>query len=286
MKLAEIAPSCDGCSPNLPAQYGNSYTAGLVLAINHSGAAGILPAGGSGSISFLATAPNLQTGTDFEVSTEVLDPISSGYVPDCSLFPDHTPPASCAYRVKQTGAYVTAADFCASLTPAGASAAAYTRACMVMFNRSGFSYDVSSVPVPAFNYGSAPPVSVGNLTFSGFNKVLANDATALSSNGTYEYDVSRLLAYEFQNDGVLDFAARYHQGAYGYGPSHPFDISLSVAAGTPVITYPDGSTRAFVTPSPTQANVYLGPVGDYGTIAQQLTPAGCSRSRQERFITS
>jgi RHS repeat-associated protein len=263
--LSEIAPHCDGCSNNLGLQYGNTFTSGLVLGIDQTGAAGILPAGASGSISFLAN-PNTANSATFQLSTQTIAPIENSFVPQCGLFPVGTPPSDCSQQFQKTGAYADAASFCASLTPGGASAAGYTRACMLMLNKAGFSYITKQVVFPDLLGYIPPPQSTGDLQFTGFNNLLAADATALSANGVHEYDVQRLLAYELQIDGIDGINGRYHQGVFGFGPGRPFDLTADMSAGGPTIHFPDGSTRTFVTVSPTKPNVYLGAVGDFGTV--------------------
>ena len=104
------------------------------------------------------------------------------------------------------------------------------------------------------------------MPFANFNNLLASDATALSAAGDYEYDVQKLLSYELQKDGLNQFNQRYHQGAFGFGPSHPFDIVVSSSDSGLVVIYPDGSQRLFAIPSPTQPNTLLGTPGDYGTV--------------------
>jgi YD repeat-containing protein len=96
--------------------------------------------------------------------------------------------------------------------------------------------------------------------------VLAADATALSSNGVREYDVQRLLAYEFQMDGAASINARYHQGVFGFGPGRPFDITAEGTSAGATIHFADGSIRNFITTSPTQPGIYFGAVGDTGTV--------------------
>ena len=86
--------------------------------------------------------------------------------------------------------------------------------------------------------------------------------------GIYESDGTRLMAFELQNDGLDLFNRRYHQGAFGYGTSHEFDIyaEFTGTLSSPLIFYPDGATRSFPTPSSTQPNTYLGIPGDYGVL--------------------
>jgi RHS repeat-associated protein len=107
----------------------------------------------------------------------------------------------------------------------------------------------------------------GYLYNSGLNNLLAADATALSEMGIYESDVGSLFDFEFGKDGLAVFDQRYHQGAFGYGTSHAFDITAQMIGGVPTIFYPDGSTRILNTPSPSQPNQYLGAVGDYGVVS-------------------
>jgi len=269
--LSEIAPACSGCDPNLAQKYGNTFNSGVVLGISQQGPAGILPAGASGSIQFLAN-PGSSGDASFSASatgSNLVQPVIGEESGSCSSIT-----GSCFYPVIiQEGSYAHGTDFCSSLAPTGASSEGFTRTCLALLNKLGFTY----VPLPAnaqpittnASLVSISPIPYSRLTLASFNQLLAADATALSAAGDYEYDVQRLLAYELQSDGLGELNTRYHRGAFGFGLSHPFDITLSTNTFAPTIHYPDGATRVFEVVSPTQSNLYLGAVGDYGTVTVQ-----------------
>ena len=261
--LTELAPVCTGCDPNFAQQRGNEFASGLVLAINQQGPAGILPAGATGSISFLAT-PGASGQISFYVQTQTAsgatDPVNSALFNNC--LSNCTP----SYTVVTSGAYRKGVDFCNSFVPTGASVAGYNRACMALLNNAGITIKTFTVPFGGGFILGSPNYSY--LSFPFFNNLLAADATALSKSGIYEYDVQSLLNFELQKDGLNTLTARYHTGAFGFGPSHPFDITLTPNSPNPIVTYPDGTTRAFSRPS-TGSILYVGSVGDYGTLTLQ-----------------
>jgi RHS repeat-associated protein len=260
--LTELPPDCRGCDTNLGAKIGNAFTSGLVLGINREGPAGVLPAGSTGSISFVATPAAsgsasfyvAQAGSDI-LSTVLTSNIASG---------GGVCPHGCAFIPVVKGSYPDGSSFCSSFASAGTNALGLTRSCMALLNNAGFSY----LPYNGGGAFEGTPIG-GALGFDGFNQLLAADATALSKSGIYEYDVQSLLGFELQKDGLGAFNLRYHQGAFGFGRSHPFDITLANGSSGPTITYPDGTARIFPTLSSTQANAYLGPVGDYGFVTLQ-----------------
>jgi RHS repeat-associated protein len=261
--LTELAPACTGCDPNFAQQRGNQFTSGLVLAINQQGPAGILPAGATGSISFLAT-PGASGQISFYVQTQTAsgatDPVNSALFNNC--LSNCTP----SYTVVTSGAYGKGVDFCNSFVPTGASVPGYDRACMALLNNADFSIKTLTLPFGGGFLLGSPNYSY--LSFPSFNNLLAGDATALSKSGIYEYDVQSLLNFELQKDGLNTLTARYHTGAFGFGPSHPFDVTLINPNGSPIVTYSDGTTRAFSRPS-TGGILYVGSVGDYGTLTLQ-----------------
>ena len=266
--LAEIPATCTGCNANFPLQYQKTYASGLVLGINHQGPAGILPAGATGSVQFTATPTSTATVYfDAEAATNDLIATRNYLAYDiCGGVND------CIFQQAQSGAYAQASSYCASAAPIGINPAGFTRACMLLLNHSGYSYTTPVYTGTANNSLVTGPYSLinvyelGHVSLSGFNGMLASNATQLSAQGTYEYDAQKLLSLELNKDGLGDFNRRYHQGAFGYGPSHPFDITGDSAAGSPTIHYSDGTTRAFTVVSPTQSNVFLSTVGDYGTL--------------------
>ncbi|MEO6923262.1 MAG: hypothetical protein ABI142_05505, partial [Bryocella sp.] len=269
--LSEIAPACSGCAPNYQQQYAYTFNSGLVLGTSNTGPAGILPAGTSGSISFLATPYKGSTSASFYTTASGAEIISSQVASVYNICPV-AGANPCIFQAYQSGSYASSSSFCASLAPAGASVAGTTRACMLLMNDAGYSFsklgNFTSGYGVQFNgpYSDQGMYVYGHLPYAGLNQLLASDATALSTSGTYEYDSQRLLTYEMQKDGLYQFLARYHQGAFGYGPSDPFDITAEISGGVPVIHMPAGNARRFVTVSPVQANVYLGSSGDYGTV--------------------
>jgi RHS repeat-associated protein len=270
-------PQCTGCNSNFALQYQNTFTAGYVLGISEQGPAGILPAGTSGSVTFLVT-PGTGTnvtfgihsvqpstlantgvdavlapqGTDALIGSIIYQPIQLARQPKVGLPNDET---------LQVGTYGSAIAFCNGIMPPNASPLGFTRTCMQLLNESGFQY----LGVGGGNY---TPVG-GALSIFGFNQVLAADATALSQMGIYEPNAANLLNFEFLKDGLAQFNQRYHQGAFGLGPSHPFDITAGLTGTLPTIYYPDGSARVFATPNPSQPNQYLGALGDYGVLTAE-----------------
>jgi YD repeat-containing protein len=256
--LTEIAPLCSTCSVNQAQQVGATYTSGVVLGISNQGPSGVLPAGASGALQFLATPAGTGSAT-FYASTALSDIVK--------WLDEYTQPGciggTCPYGPVQVGSYPSGVQFCNSLMPPGSSGLGFSRACMLLLNRSGFSYGtIGGEPIQDRTF--TPPM-IGSLPASGFNQLLANDATELSSSGQYVSDGQRVLGYELAKDGLQEWNHRYHLGAFGFGPSHPFDITLN-AFQTPEITYPDGTSRIFPTTSPNNVNLYLGTAGDYGTL--------------------
>jgi RHS repeat-associated protein len=257
--LSEIAPACSGCNSNFPLMYQSVSTSGLVLGIQNEGFAGILPAGAQGSIKFLATptSTNAVAFTTQAIDPAVPDPLI-GYkvvpaIPGCDAGP------FCNFLLESIGLFPDAVSLCSSYLPPGYNAAGFTRTCMQFLVNVGYGYGVCSVPNQPIQS------SCGALDGSSVNSVLAADATALSTTGIYEYDTDRLMSFEWQNDGLDLFNRRYHQGAFGFGESHPFDITATVNGFSGfVISNPDGSARTFAIPSPSQTNQYLGVPGDYG----------------------
>ena len=254
--LTELAPACSGCDPNFATKRGNTFNSGVVLAINQQGPAGVLPAGASGSISFLAAPENADVVT-FYVATQGTDPVNTTFTNICT--------SGCVlYVPKISGAYGTGVEFCNSLVPAGANVEGYNRACMEFLNNSGLTLK------QFINYfsggGTLGSSNYSQLTFEAFNNAIAADATALSKSGIYEYDLQSLLNFELQKDGSASLNLRYHQGAFGFGPSHPFDITLSNGTGSPAISFPEGITRTFTRLTTASGIVFLGTNGDYGTL--------------------
>ena len=262
--LAELPTPCANCSDTYGVQNGSTFNSGLVLGISNSGPAGILPAGASGSIQFLATPAATGTAT-FYVSGSAQNLVDTKLevtnYGQCGVL-------GCIPVPVKLGAYNTGVDFCDSLMPPGTDSNGFTRACMQLLNNMGFTYTPPPIPEPTLDYYPPTPIG-GYLPFGSFNNLLAADATALSAGGDYEYDVQKLLEFELQKDGLSQFNQQYHQGAFGFGPSQPFDITVSpnyVGSGF-LVLYPDGSQRVFPVQSPTQPGVYLGAPGDYGVFA-------------------
>ena len=57
------------------------------------------------------------------------------------------------------------------------------------------------------------------------------------------------------------FDRRYRQGAFGFGPSHDFDITVALINGIPTVFHPDGIVRQLPTPNPAQSKQFLGTGG-------------------------
>jgi RHS repeat-associated protein len=258
--LSEIAPPCSGCNSNFPLMYQSVSTSGLVLGIQNEGPAGILPAGAQGSIKFLATP----TGSgNVTFTTQVIDPAIPdpliGYkvvpaIPGCFAGP------SCNFLLENIGLFADASALCSAYLPPGYNPQGFTRTCIQFLQNVGYGYGVCPVPNQPIQG------SCGSLDGDAVNNVLAADASALSKTGIYEYDTNRLMSFEWQNDGLDIFNRRYHQGAFGFGQSHAFDITATALGFGWVVNYPDGSTRTFAIPSPSQTNQYLGVPGDYGVL--------------------
>ncbi len=271
--LQEVPPTCTGCDPNFALKYGATFNSGLFLGINQQGPAGVLPAGASGSMQFFATPTGTGTASFYATpaGVDIVGTKLELYSSICGASPDGNPLHNgCQFTLNNTGSYASAVSWCSSLTPQGASSQGFLRACMGLLNNAGFTYTPNTLQgqdVGYFSYNDT--YTFGHLSLAGLNAALAADATALSASGVYESDVQRLLGFELNKDGLQQFNTRYHQGAFGFGVSHPFDITLTGGAGSLVVHYPDGSSRGFTIPSPTQAGVYLGTVGDYGTATLQ-----------------
>jgi RHS repeat-associated protein len=258
--LSEIAPTCSGCNSNFPLMYQSVSTSGLVLGIENQGPAGVLPAGAQGSIKFLATP----TGSgNVAFTTQVIDPAIPDPLIGVEAEADLTCTTNfCARLVVNLGLFGDAAALCNAYLPPGYNAAGFTRTCMQFLINVGYADNIA----PCLQPGRAQATCI-DLDGDAVNNVLAADATALSTTGIYEYDTNRLMSFEWQNDGLDVFNRRYHQGAFGFGQSHAFDITATITGLSGVaITYPDGSTRTFAIPSPSQTNQYLGVPGDYGVL--------------------
>ena len=273
--LSKIAPPCSGCNTNFPLMYQNASTSFLVLGISNQGPAGVLPAGASGSAAFLGTSlGGTVTFTTQVVSTAIPDPLI-GYTVAAPVCPPLGCPvagivksnalprgsgASANAQDTQTasvGDFTDATAFCSTFLPPFYNAAGFSRTCMQLLVRSR--YEASPITTVA-------PYEYLNLDGRNINGLLASDATVLSGNGVYESDGNSVIGFELQNDGLNLFNQRYHQGAFGFGTSHGFDITAEVYNGSPVIHYPDGSSRTFPVVNPAQANQYLGNPGDYGLL--------------------
>ena len=127
--------------------------------------------------------------------------------------------------------------FCAASLPPGASSVGFNRTCMQFLNNAGY----PNSQMRTFDY----TVQLDGVMV---DQLLANDATALSRIGVYEYDATKLLNYEYKKDGFDVFNQRYHQGAFGYGPSQTYDITAGMNNGVPAIFQPDGSIRKLCYP--------------------------------------
>jgi YD repeat-containing protein len=267
--LTELPAPCANCSSTFGVQNGSTFDSGLVLGISNSGPAGILPAGASGSIQFLATPTAAGTAT-FYVSGSAQNLVETR-VEITNVNTQCTSSYGCVPQPVFLGAYSTGVDFCNSLVPPGSDPNGATRACMQLLNNMGFTYTPVSFDPLTGALGGIGQMILGYLPFTNFNNLLASDATALSAGGDYEYDVQKLIAYELQKDGLGQFNQRYHQGAFGFGASHPFDITVSstYVGGGFLVLYPDGSQRVFPVPSPTQPGTFLGTPGDYGTFTAE-----------------
>jgi RHS repeat-associated protein len=252
--LTEIPPACSGCDPNFPQKYGNTFTSGLMLGINQTGPAGILPAGASGSLTFLATPAPGASSVNFSLSTTGAQlmgtrcgTVGGEVLPTCSVTPG--------------ALFGDAASLCQGYQPPDVNYLGFTRTCMQLLANLGYVYVQGPTVLGV-------PQSISQLGFSALVNLLSADATALSKQGTYEYDMSRLIMFELEKDGLQEFNQRYHLGAFGFGPSHAFDITASGGTGNgyPIMFYPDGTARPFSVPDPAHANQYLGTVGDYGVL--------------------
>ncbi len=276
--LSQIPPPCSGCNANFPLMYQsqNSSTSLLVLGISNQGPAGVLPAGASGSIPLLVTAAfsSNVTFTTQVVSTANPDPLIGYTVSDKDCPPLGCPVSgsvhaqskrrasassngSAAPTTTNVGEFSDAAAFCSDFIPPFANAAGFSRTCMQLLVGSGYQANPTT---------TVAPYEYVNLDSRNINSLLAADATALSSQGVYEYDGGRLLGFELENDGYNTFNQRYHQGAFGFGTSHTYDITAETVGGINVVLYPDGFARTFPTPNASQPNQYLGKLGDYGTL--------------------
>ena len=256
--LSELPPTCSGCNSNFPLMYQSVSTSGLVLGIENQGPAGVLPAGAQGSIKFLATP----TGSgNVAFTTQVIDPSYPDPLIGVEAESDLTCTANpCIRQVVNIGLFGDAAALCSAYLPPGYNAPGFTRTCMQFLINVGYADNIA----PCLQPGRAQENCI-DLDGDAVNNVLAADATALSTTGIFEHDTNRLMSFELQNDGLDLFNRRYHQGAFGFGQSHAFDITASVNGFVGwVVNYPDGSTRTFAIPSPSQANQYLGVPGDYG----------------------
>ena len=260
--LAEIPPDCAGCSTNFTQQYQSTFTSGLVLGIDQQGPAGVLPAGAHGSIQFQA----MPTGNPVTFTVEHLDAatpdILIGYtyqfVEDTDIFNCHKSDGCYIEAPLSIGSFNNAKDFCSAFQPPFASTAGFSRTCMELLNGAGYQWiDITKVP------------NFQGLLLDGarVNNLLAADATALSEVGIYEHDFSHLLNFEYLKDGFGTFNQRYHQGAFGFGSSHSFDITAEIYNGVPVVHYPNGSARQFPTPDTANSNQYLGSTGDNGVVS-------------------
>lgn len=263
--LSRLAPDCPGCNANFPAMYQGVETNGLVLGINNQGPAGVLPAGSQGSIQFLATP----TADNVTFNVQFMDQYSADwlirYTTQGPIMSCGTTPGACL-AVVSAGVYSDASDLCAAYVPPFYNPAGFTRTCMQLLVKTGF-----QGPCTGSSKGFDPNfqgVQCESLYGGNLNQLIADDSTQLSSTGIYESEAARVLAFEFQNDGLDTFNRRYHQGAFGYGASHDFDTYAQLAAidGAPVVFYPDGSARRFPTVNPAQSNQYLGIPGDYGVM--------------------
>jgi YD repeat-containing protein len=269
--LVEQAPQCAGCNANFPLMYQDLYNSGLILGIANQGPAGVLPAGAQGSVTFIATP----TSGDITFSAESIDPASPDPLIGYTIQDVHNPlcPISSSTgknslhpedlvcnqpTAVSDGLFSDAASLCSAFVPPFRSVVGFTRTCMQFLVASGYKNDACVSGVAG---------SCATLDGFGVNSLLAADATAFSQSGTYTSDGGTLLQAELENDGLNTFDKRYHQGAFGFGTSHEFDITAEVYNNAPVIHYPDGTSRLFPTVSPTQANQFLGSVGDYGIVS-------------------
>jgi len=271
--ITPVAPQCSGCNSNFPLMYGNVYDSGLVLGINNQGPAGVLPAGAQGSVNFLATS----TGGNITFTTQNIDPTIPDPLIGYQLVLEHNPlcaiysaskgreqsgtdpqAISCTIQVlSSTGLFTDAAALCNAYLPPFTNAAGFSRTCMQFLAKAGYQDNACPTGVTG---------NCATLDGSGVNNLLAADATALSQAGIYDSDGARMLGFEMANDGLLVFNQRYHQGAFGFGTSHDFDVTAEVYNGAPIVHYPDGSSRQFPTTNPNQSNQYLGVPGDYGIV--------------------
>ena len=247
--LTPVPPTCTGCNQNFYAMYSNSFSAGLALGINHDGAAGILPAGAGGTLQFLATP----TGTsDLSFSAQVISQTQTQAPWDGVLIGTVADPTT--GNPTSVGLYSNASAFCAAHRPANVSQLGFNRVCMQFLLNAGYQY----------NTASNPEFTGAYLDALGMNAILAGDATALSKDGIYVSSGQSLLLYEFNKEGLSELNQRYHQGAFGYGTSDPFDMTAGYSNGAPTVFFNDGSARVFSTPA--ASGTYLGSTGDYGSL--------------------
>jgi hypothetical protein len=237
--LAEIQPQCDGCDPNLGLKLANTFNDGLVLGINRQGPAGVLPAGASGSIQFLATPGTSGGSVDFEAGATPLDPVASAYdASACNGGPGIS--VVLCNASTQTGAYLSGIQLCDSLAPVGIAKTGFYRACMKLLNDAGFRVTPFILISTGLPPSGTPPSDgfVGPyLSLAGWNKLLADDATALSASGTYEYDLQKILAFELEKDGMSEMSARFTVDGTAYTSAQSFTWTL-------------GSIHAIATTSP------------------------------------
>ncbi|HEX3744765.1 MAG TPA: RHS repeat-associated core domain-containing protein [Bryobacteraceae bacterium] len=276
--VVAMPPACTGCDPNFGLKYQNTFNSGVILGIDTDGPPGVLPAGAKGSASFLVT-PGSADHVGFSVNTvEVPSPV------DAALEAFSGPQTSnmllgmvareggggggggggnvgnVGYRLENVGEFRAVTDLCKAFLPVNASAAGFSRTCMQFLVNAGYrDYPLSGNSSFSFYVGPT-------LAASGPDQLLAADANALGKAGVYQSDLGHLMNFEFLKDGFEIFNQRYHQGAFGYGPSQPFDITARLLDPTPTVFYPNGDTRAFNTPDPANSSRYLGQVGDYGTL--------------------
>ena len=140
--LTELPTSCGNCSNTYSAQYGGTFDSGLVLAISNSGPAGILPAGASGSIQFLANPTTAGTAS-FYVSG-LGRPLVETLMEITNVNTQCDTEYGCVPQPVLLGAYGAGVSFCDSLVPPGSDPNGATRACMQLLNNMGFTYTPAS----------------------------------------------------------------------------------------------------------------------------------------------
>jgi RHS repeat-associated protein len=125
------------------------------------------------------------------------------------------------------------------------------------------------VPDDAWQAAFASFVAAVGPSSAAYQQAMADDATHLSRFGVRTHDVARLSAFELRWDGLYGVVQRYHLGAFGRGPSHPWDIRVcrEERRGWQLVRYGSGLVRPFLPSGGASPDVYAGAPGDPGTLS-------------------